>query len=116
VTTSEQLVEKVARALCCSGKYETGEGTCAMLCMEFLGDPRKNGCGHAVRIHGDRARAAISLTLEEAAGVADDAATDVSLRIDGMVRTRAAQRRIDAWKERRNGLLNLARALRERKP
>jgi hypothetical protein len=62
--TSEELVEAVAKGICRSGKFETGEGTCALLCMEFLGDPRKNGCGHAVRIHGDRARAAISLTLE----------------------------------------------------
>jgi hypothetical protein len=30
-----------------------------MLCMEFLGDPRKNGCPHALKIHGKLALAVL---------------------------------------------------------
>jgi len=30
-----------------------------MLCMEFLGDPRKNGCSHALKIHGKLALAVL---------------------------------------------------------
>lgn len=41
-----------ARVLCRSGKFETGQGTCAPICMQFLGNPRKNGCGEAMRVHG----------------------------------------------------------------
>lgn len=44
-------VEEVARTLCQSGKFETGEGTCALICMDQLGDPRKNGCHHAATVH-----------------------------------------------------------------
>ncbi len=51
-----EQVERVARAICKSGKFETGEGTCSLLCMQFLGDPRKSGCGCAVSVHGDLAR------------------------------------------------------------
>ena len=43
---------KAAKAICRSGKFETGQGTCTLLCMQFLGDPRKNGCPNALRIHG----------------------------------------------------------------
>ena len=50
--------------------------------------------------------------IEEAAKMAEDAATDVAIRIDGMVRIRAAKRRIMAQQELRNGLLNLTAAIR----
>jgi hypothetical protein len=49
-------IEIIAKTICRSGKFETGEGTCSLLCMEFLGDPRSSGCAHAARIHGDMAR------------------------------------------------------------
>lgn len=54
----ETSVRKACQAICRSGKFETGEGTCAALCMEFLGSPRDgpNACPHCVRIHGDFAR------------------------------------------------------------
>jgi hypothetical protein len=42
----------VAKALCQSGKFETGQGTCAAICMQFLGNPRKSGCGECERVHG----------------------------------------------------------------
>lgn len=48
-----------AKVICRSGRFETGQGTCAMLCMEFLGDPRKNGCPHALKIHGKLALAVL---------------------------------------------------------
>ena len=60
---TDEGIERAARALCKSGKYETGEGTCAVLCMEFLGSPRKSGCAHAMRVHGKTARAAITAYL-----------------------------------------------------
>lgn len=44
--------EAVARAICKSGRFESGQGTCAVLCMDQLGDVRKKGCGHAERVHG----------------------------------------------------------------
>jgi hypothetical protein len=56
---TKECVERVARAICKSGKFETGEGTCSLLCMQFPGDPRKTGCGCAVSVHGDLARAAL---------------------------------------------------------
>ena len=53
--------EAVARAICQSGKFETGEGTCALLCMDQLGSPRKKGCCHSARVHGKLADAILSL-------------------------------------------------------
>lgn len=46
------VCEKIAKAICQSDRYETGEGTCAVICMEQLGDPRKSGCRHIMRVHG----------------------------------------------------------------
>jgi len=45
----------IARAICKSGKFETGQGTCALLCMEMLGDARKGNCRHAERVHNSLA-------------------------------------------------------------
>lgn len=45
----------VARALCKSGKFETGQGTCAAQCLEQLGEVRKV-CPYVTRIHGKLAR------------------------------------------------------------
>lgn len=53
--------EAVARALCESGKFETGEGTCALLCMDQLGGVRKKGCNHLTRVHGKLDDAILSL-------------------------------------------------------
>lgn len=39
--------EAVARVLCQSGKFETGQGTCAVLCMDQLDDVRKRAAGIA---------------------------------------------------------------------
>ena len=54
-------IANVARALCQSGKFETGEGTCALLCLDVLGNARggPHGCPHVVQVHGDLARATI---------------------------------------------------------
>lgn len=43
--------EDIARAVCRSWCFETGEGTCAVICMDQLGDVRKKGCHHAQRVH-----------------------------------------------------------------
>lgn len=44
--------ERLALALCKSGKFDTGQGTCALVCMDQLGDPRKSGCSHCITVHG----------------------------------------------------------------
>ena len=73
MTDIKKLVEECAREICRSGKFECGQGRCAVLCMDSLGDVRKSphGCSHSVRLHGAMARAVIRRTLEWAAGEAD---------------------------------------------
>lgn len=43
-------VDDVCKVLCKSGKFETGEGTCALVCMGMLGDARK-GCAFRRQVH-----------------------------------------------------------------
>lgn len=47
----EQAVE-----ICRSRRYETGEGTCAALCMQELGNvrDRPGGCPYAMEVHKDK--------------------------------------------------------------
>lgn len=59
----EDAVERVARTICQSGKFETGQGTCALICMDQLGDVRKKGCGHCMQVHGTMARAILATGL-----------------------------------------------------
>lgn len=61
--SATQVVDRevVARAICESGKFETGEGTCSLLCMDQLGSVRKNGCSHLTRVHGNLADTILSL-------------------------------------------------------
>lgn len=49
-------VHDMAIYLCQSGKFETGQGTCALICMDQLGDPRKAGCSHVMYVHGKLAK------------------------------------------------------------
>ena len=56
---SDEMVEKVARAICNSGKFETRQGGCAALCMSMLGRSRPN-CAHALEVHGKLAIAALA--------------------------------------------------------
>lgn len=63
----EKLVGQGARVICRSGKFESGQGTCSLLCMEFLGDVRKTGCDHSIRFHGPMARAVLAIALRAAA-------------------------------------------------
>jgi len=50
--------KEICHQICQSGKYETGEGTCALICMDQLGDPRRklHGCPHAVKVFKHHAR------------------------------------------------------------
>lgn len=57
--------ETIARAICKSGKFETGEGTCAFICMDQLGSARR-GCPHINKVHGKLAEA-IAAALEKEA-------------------------------------------------
>lgn len=40
----------VCSTLCKSGKFETGEGTCALICMGQLGEARRN-CQYIYSVH-----------------------------------------------------------------
>lgn len=53
--------EAVATAICQSGKFETGQGTCALTCMDQLGDVRKKGCSHSSHVHSKLADAILAL-------------------------------------------------------
>ena len=60
---------QVCKALCQSGKFETGQGGCALLCMSMLGSSRSgpHGCEHAEHVHGDLAHQIIdSMTVKHA--------------------------------------------------
>ena len=48
-------LETVCKTLCLSRKFETGEGTCAPLCMSQLGDARRN-CQYRSTVHGKLAQ------------------------------------------------------------
>ena len=47
-----EMIERVAKVICKSNKFETGEGTCSLICMDQLGNARKD-CYHAKNIHKD---------------------------------------------------------------
>ena len=46
------ITREDARRICESRTYETGEGTCAFICMQELGSPRDkpHGCPHAYEV------------------------------------------------------------------
>lgn len=46
--------ERVCKAICKSGRFETGHGTCSLLCMDQLGDARRD-CRHRDKVHNDMA-------------------------------------------------------------
>lgn len=62
----DDLTERVARALCNSKKFETGEGGCAAICMSVLGSSRggPHGCPEAKNVHCALAQAAIRAVLD----------------------------------------------------
>lgn len=63
MATYSQKVVKVCEILCKSGKFETGEGTCAPICMGMLGNARKN-CTHRVPVHFKLANSIITAIVE----------------------------------------------------
>jgi len=54
----------VCLVICRSGKFETGQGTCSLICMDQLGDPRKKGCAHVIEIHESLAKKIIDALSE----------------------------------------------------
>lgn len=63
------MIDRIAvitKAICKSRKFETGQGTCAMLCMSGLGDVRRSGCAYHQQIHGDMAKQIVD-ALDKAA-------------------------------------------------
>lgn len=62
-----ESMKRICETLCASGKFETGEGGCAALCMSMLG-PSRPRCEHKVTVHGALASAIVSdLDNQEAA-------------------------------------------------
>ncbi len=59
-----KALEAVTQAICKSGKLETGEGTCAFVCMDQLGDARQGPCSHALMIHNNMAKDVITAYLK----------------------------------------------------
>lgn len=57
ITIAEPMLRAACHALCQSGKFETGQGGCAAICMSILGSSRggPHGCDYAPRVHGDLA-------------------------------------------------------------
>jgi hypothetical protein len=57
-------------ALCRSGKFETGQGGCAAICMSVLGSSRggPHGCPHAGQVHSGLAKAVLAARPEPLAG------------------------------------------------
>jgi hypothetical protein len=49
------LMNAICKALCKSGHFETGEGTCALVCLDQLGDARRS-CPHRNVVHRKLAR------------------------------------------------------------
>jgi hypothetical protein len=58
----------IATTICKSGRFETGQGTCAAICMDVLGSARR-ACPHATRVHG-----ALAQQIDEALSQASPAA------------------------------------------
>lgn len=48
---TEPMVEIIAKVICKSGKFECGQGCCAPICMENLGDARSK-CSRCTQVHG----------------------------------------------------------------
>ena len=71
-----KTMEQACRAICHSRKFETGEGTCALRCMEHLGCARDK-CAHVDLIHGDLARLVISAIREPDEEMKEAAATGI---------------------------------------
>lgn len=51
-TSNSNDLEAACHKLCQSGKYDIGEGRCALICLDQLGSPRDkpHGCPHAVEV------------------------------------------------------------------
>lgn len=52
MTNQKTLRQIVSQSICKSGKFETGEGTCALACMDQLVTPRDMGCRHCEGLFG----------------------------------------------------------------
>lgn len=59
------LTRKVCLVLCRSGRFETGQGACAAICMDQLGDARKKSCNHIYDVHAKLAADILLVVAEE---------------------------------------------------
>jgi hypothetical protein len=51
---NHKRIDIIAKAICKSGKFECGEGACSFLCLDQLGNARRD-CPHATDIHNSLA-------------------------------------------------------------
>ncbi len=58
-----EMIERCAKSICKSGRFETGQGTCSLLCMDQLGSARRD-CKHAANLHGELAKSIIKAMRE----------------------------------------------------
>lgn len=63
---TEEMVKRAAVALCRS--WPKDPNGCAALCLDRLGSIPKDGCRHAISVHGARARAALEAARGAEAG------------------------------------------------
>ena len=55
--------QAICKGICLSGKFETGNGTCALICMDQLGSARRD-CHHRDAVHAQLANAIIQQLVE----------------------------------------------------
>jgi hypothetical protein len=73
----------ICKVLCQSGKFETGQGTCALICMDQLGDARKKGCNHAATVYDKLAGTIIEAIASLSQPAADRAEVSCAMPDDG---------------------------------
>jgi hypothetical protein len=52
--------QAICKGICLSGKFETGNGTCAFICMDQLGDDARRDCQYRDEVHAQLADAIIT--------------------------------------------------------
>lgn len=77
-----EMVERACRVICKSGKFECGQGCCAPICMEALGEARKS-CSHVELVHGVLARAVIAAMREPTASMINAGIAEINALTPG---------------------------------
>jgi len=51
---NQKRIDIIAKAICKSRKFECGEGACSFICLDQLGNARRD-CSHATDVHNSLA-------------------------------------------------------------